>query len=364
MSRAREEPDRARSSSRAHPLYGKPLSPDRGIYQLMRMTADDIDFSSVSLTLDFRPDLLDVLFPELISQRFPSHAGLRQVLRLRPRQRARRRSTRSTPARSRPKPTSPSPRGSSTSIRRRRRSCRSPAPPLRGATRTTRATWSTGPAASIRWRRTSRRRDTRSCPLPLGGTPIEDSLLATFDTAAATQPNAASTSLTLPRTNEDDFDETYAVTVRVTVQDSLGNRRQARTQHHAAPRRRRCSPASRSTSASRATRRRCCATWTATARRRSSSAPPTAACTCSKPTAASSPGWPVETDLDAAANRRTGVPAGGARQRLPLVHPRRRRRSATSTATATTKSWPPTWTARVYVFAGATERRWRVSRSR
>lgn len=220
-----------RGAIAAHPVNGKPLSPTE-IYQLMRMTADDIDFSAVSPTLSFDP-VLSLLFPDVFSERFPSHDGFDKYFgygRANVRAVLDRIGTGTIPPEA---------------------DIQSPAWFVNVDPTVTPLLSIIGTAAAHRNSNVANYFVDWACgvdPLetdftapghsiafgPLVGTAIEDGLLATFDTAAAsTECDFAS--LTLPRIDEDDFDESYAVTVRVTVQDSLGNIGQARrniTLHH------------------------------------------------------------------------------------------------------------------------------------
>ncbi|HXC50111.1 MAG TPA: FG-GAP-like repeat-containing protein [Candidatus Limnocylindrales bacterium] len=206
-----------------HPS-GKPLSPTE-IYQLMRMTADDIDFSAVSPTLTPAGTLL-ILFPDLIDERFPSHAGFDKYFGYG-------RANVRTAIEAIDAGTIPP-----------EADIQSPAWFVNVDPTVTPILSITGTAAAQRDANNASYVVDWACgvdPLEsdfamightiasaaLGGTPIENSLLATFDTAAAAA-ECGFASLTLPRTNEDDFDESYAVTIRVTVQDSLGNVGQAR----------------------------------------------------------------------------------------------------------------------------------------
>lgn len=214
----------------AHPS-GKPLSPTE-IYQLMRMHADDIDFSSVSLSLSFDP-ILSTIFPGITSQRFPSHEGFDKFFGY---GRANVRATLDA---------------INTGTIPPEVDIASPAWFVNVDPSVTPILDITGTAAAVRDANDAKYKVYWACgvdPLPddfdapghelmsndLAGTPIEGGLLATFDTAAASA-ECGFASLTLPRSNEDDNDESYAVTLRVTVEDSLGNIGEARrniTLHH------------------------------------------------------------------------------------------------------------------------------------
>jgi hypothetical protein len=214
-----------------HPVSGQPLTPTE-VYQLMRMTADDIDFSGVSRTLTPDGSLL-FLFPDLTSERFPSQPGYDKYFgygRANVRAALDAIDTGTIP----PEADIVEPAWF-TNV--------DPAEtPILEITGTA-AAWRVANAADyvVDW----------ACGVDpaaadfaipghtiassaLGGVAIEDDLLATLDAAAAST-ECGFASLTLPRTDEDDFDESYAITIRVTVQDSLGNVAQARrniTLHH------------------------------------------------------------------------------------------------------------------------------------
>jgi len=215
----------------AHPS-GKPLSPTE-IYQLMRMTADDIDFSSASLTLT-TPALFTTLFGnDFTSQRFPSHEGYDKYFGYG-------RANVRTALDAIDAGTIPPEADIAT-----------PAWFVNADPAVTPILSITGTAAAVRNANDASYVVDWACgvdPLPddfetpghtiasadLSGVAIEDDLLATFDTAAAAA-ECGFASLTLPRLDEDDFDESYAVTIRLTVEDSVGNVAQARrniTLHH------------------------------------------------------------------------------------------------------------------------------------
>ena len=213
----------------AHP-GGKPLSPTE-IYQLMRMTADDIDFSAVSLTLTYDP-IFDLVFPGgFTNERFPSHGGFDKYFGY---GRANVRTALDAIDAGTIPPeadiASPSWFVNVDPV----------ATPLLAITGTAAAQRNSNVASYVvDWAcgvdpLESEFSGHTLTAAALGGVPITGGPLATLDTAAAaTECDFAS--LTLPRTNEDDFDESYAITIRVTVQDSLGNLAQARrniTLHH------------------------------------------------------------------------------------------------------------------------------------
>ncbi|HEY2772660.1 MAG TPA: FG-GAP-like repeat-containing protein [Candidatus Binatia bacterium] len=212
-----------RGAITADPHTGKPLSPLE-IYQLMKMTADDIDFSSTAPnTLTPNSALLSI-FPNLTDERFPSHAGFDKFFgygRANVRHALDRIAAGTIP----PEADITSP-GWFTNFD----PSVTASLPIHGTVAAYRD--SNNASYVVDW----------ACgvaPLEsefathtigsgnLGGTAIEDGPLASLDTAS-TAAACGFAGITLPRTNEDDFDESYAITIRVTVQDSLGNVGQAR----------------------------------------------------------------------------------------------------------------------------------------
>jgi len=214
-----------------YPGSTRPLSPTEA-YQLLMMTADDIDFSGVGYSLTVSP-LLAGLIPGLTSTRFPSQPGYDKYFGY------------------------------------GRANVRAALDAIDAGTIPPEAdivapAWFTNidpavtPTIDITGSVAARRNANAATytvdwgcgvdpaeadfsgfgheliSLPLAGTPIQDDLLATFDVSSVATECAFDT-LTLPRTNEDEFDESYAITIRVTVVDTNGNIAQSRrnvTVHH------------------------------------------------------------------------------------------------------------------------------------
>ncbi len=215
----------------AYPGSTKPLSPTEA-YQLLMMTADDIDFSDADRSLTVS-SFLTGLIPGLTSTRFPSQAGYDKYFGYgRANVRA---ALDAIGAGTIPPEADIVEPGWFTNID----------PTITPVVNIT------GSAAAKRHANVASYTVDWGCgvdpaeedfaafghqlfSMPLAGTAIEDDLLATFDvTGVSTE--CSFDSLVLPRTNEDDFDESYAITIRVDVVDTLGNVAEARrnvTVHH------------------------------------------------------------------------------------------------------------------------------------
>ncbi|MBI5506095.1 MAG: VCBS repeat-containing protein [Deltaproteobacteria bacterium] len=214
-----------------YPGSTKPLSPTEA-YQLLMMTADDIDFSGVSRSLTVS-SLMTGLIPGLTSTRFPSQTGYDKYFGYgRANVRA---ALDAIDAGTIPPEADIVEPGWFTNID----ATVTPTVDITGTVAAKRnanlasfvVDWGCGvdPAeadfAVFGHQLVS---------MPLGGTAIEDGLLATFDVTGVAA-ECLFDGLTLPRTDEDEFDESYAITIRVTVVDTLGNVAQARrnvTVHH------------------------------------------------------------------------------------------------------------------------------------
>jgi len=220
-SAARNEIDRGNLS--AHPITGKALSPNEAI-QLLQMTADDIDFSS-DLSLDFDPQLA-ILLPQLFSERFPTHAGHDKYTGY----------------------------GRANAAEAVARVAAGTIPP---EAEIVSPAWHDvvdptvtplldviGTAAAHRNANDFEYTVAWACgvdPLeadfalpghvlittPMNGVYVQDGLLAQLDTTTVIA-ECLFGGVALPRIEEDDFDESYVITLRLRVEDTLGNAAEAR----------------------------------------------------------------------------------------------------------------------------------------
>ncbi len=228
-SHARNQIDRGTISP--HPITGKALSPTEA-YQLLMMTADDIDFSSEGYELS-PAGLLGIVLPRLESNRVPSGPGWDKYFGYG--------RVNAWAALSAIDAGTIPPEADIT------------APDwfdnidptvtsmldIRGSVAAHRAgndfsytvDWACGvdPAEADFAAAGHVLADTA-----LVGSYLDDAVLATLDTSGVAAECGFDV-LALPRTEEDDFDESYSITLRVTVEDVLGNVAQARrnvTVHH------------------------------------------------------------------------------------------------------------------------------------
>jgi hypothetical protein len=220
-SAAMNEVDRGNIS--VHPITGRALSPNEAI-QLLQMTADDIDFSS-DLSLDFDPQLA-LLLPQLTSERFPTHAGHDKYTGY----------------------------GRANAAEAVARVAAGTIPP---EAEIVSPVWHdvvdpvatplldvVGTAAAHRDGNNFEYTVEWACgvdpleadfALPghelittnMAGAYLQDDLLAQLDTTNVTV-ECLFGGLALPRIDEDDFDESYAITLRLRVEDTLGNAAEAR----------------------------------------------------------------------------------------------------------------------------------------
>lgn len=206
-----------------HPITGKALSPNEAI-QLVQMTADDIDFSS-DLTLDFDPQLA-FLIPQLTSERFPTHAGHDKYTGY-GRANAAEAVARVAPGTLPPEAEIVSPVWHDV--------IDPSVTPLLDVVGTAAAHRNANDFEyTVEW----------ACgvdpleadfALPghelvttaMSGTYVHDGLLAQLDTTGIAA-ECLFGGVALPRIDEDDFDESYAITLRLRVEDTLGNTAEAR----------------------------------------------------------------------------------------------------------------------------------------
>jgi hypothetical protein len=217
FSAAKNEIDRGNLSP--HPITGRALSPSEA-YQLMMQSADDIDFSGdLSLTID--PLLPLVTGIPLYSARVPSHAGYDKYTGYG------RANAATAVAKVGPGTIPPEADISSPGWFETIDPTVTPLLDILGTVAAQRDSndftytvdWACGvdPLAA-------------DYALPghtlystsLSGTWIDDGLLAMLDTTTV-ETECGFDTLSLPRANEDDFDESFAITLRVRVQDTLGN---------------------------------------------------------------------------------------------------------------------------------------------
>jgi hypothetical protein len=212
-----------RGNITVHPITGRALSPNEAI-QLLQMTADDIDFSG-HLSLDFDPQLA-LLLPQLTSARFPTHAGHDKYTGY-GRANAAEAVARVAPGTIPPEAEIVSPVWHDVidpSVM-----------PLLDVV---------GTAAAHRDGNNFQYTVEWACgvdpmdadfSLPghelvsttMTGTYLHDDLLAQFDTTVV-GVECLFGGLAMPRIDEDDFDESYAITLRLRVEDTLGNEAEAR----------------------------------------------------------------------------------------------------------------------------------------
>jgi hypothetical protein len=230
-SAAQNEIDRGNLSP--HPVYGTALSPDEAL-QLMSMTADDIDFTSTGYVLAFDSDL-SILFPNIFSHRFPSKAGYDKYFGY-GRANAGAAVARVAPGTIPPEADIADPHWFDVVD-----PVSTPSLDIRG----TAAAWRNSNLATytVEWAcGVDPDESAFAVPghelasFPLGGTPIMDDLLAVLDTTGI-EAECAFDTLVLPRTDEDDFDESYSITIRLRVEDTLGNDAEARKNVFVYPRR-------------------------------------------------------------------------------------------------------------------------------
>lgn len=216
-SQAKNQIDRGLIS--AHPLTGTPLSPNEAI-QLLSMTADDVDFSGM-LGLNFDPELAP-LFPTLVSERVPSHVGFDKYTGYG------RANAAAAVQRIAPGSIPPEADISSPVWFANVDPSATPLVEIKG----TAAAWrnSNNFSYEVDWACGVDPMEadfTSLVALPMSGASIQDGLLATFDVTGV-EAACLFASTTLPRNDRDDFDESFTVTLRLTVVDTLGNVAQAR----------------------------------------------------------------------------------------------------------------------------------------
>ncbi len=215
-SAAKNEIDRGNIS--LHPVTGTPLSPNEAI-QLMQMTADDIDFSSDLSLAD--PPLIPLLLPQIFQERLPTHAGHDKYTGY-GRANARSAVERIGPGTIPPEADIAFPRwfeAIDPTV--------TPNVDIVG----TAAAWRNSNAATytVEWacgvdplESDYAQPGHELINLPLGGVSIEEDLLAVLD-ATTVETECGFDTLTLPRVDEDDFDESYTIAIRLRVEDTLGN---------------------------------------------------------------------------------------------------------------------------------------------
>ena len=220
LSAAKNEIDRG--SITAHPS-GKPLSPNE-LIQLMQTTADDIDFSS-DTTLPPVP-IIPAVLPHVFQERFPTHAG-RDKYSGYGRANAAASVSLVGPGTIPPEADIVSPRwydAIDPTVTPTLDIVGSVAAHRNANDATYSVDWACGVApveAAYRLAGHDLMTD-----VPLGGTAIDEGLLAMLDTTGIAAECGFDT-LALPRVDEDDFDESYTVSIRLRVVDSAGNTAEA-----------------------------------------------------------------------------------------------------------------------------------------